>query len=696
MAEKKPLTVESSAADFKRAYQAKRALIERQREDFLFALGEQWTADEKRQLESAGLKPFVDNRIQPNLFLLTGLERQNRVDLKAYPIGEEDGIKAEIATALFKDAARKSEFQHKSSEQFKDGATCGESHLELYLDFTDSLINGTPKWRKCDSSMVFPEPSFREYDMSDSPWLYKVTLDIKPEDLINMYPEKRALIEEAGHGRLDNKNLMDAEGTHLQRRDYPTEGGSDIGGRSEAGFDLIERFHKKYVDRYFIADKQTGEVTDAAGEEEAQAFVQQYKEGLAADQQTYESSVLSTLMEAEADPELGQLEPTLRQEALNARGMLPPPPEQRDPERFIVIKRLVPEIWCFAHVPGINEPLADERAWFYPRWKSWPIIPYFARFSTAPLTGDDRHLLIQGVVHSVKDAQRKHNRAEILMLRHLNSSANSGWIAEEGVWVDPAKVQQFGSAPGINLEYKQGRQKPERITPAPLSEAHAAIALESAEAIKAQLGMNSDLLAAQEGAQGDSGRAIALRQKQGLLMVQEMFDNLTRTRTLCGRMTLALLPEMYDTQAAMKVLGEAFLAKNFPPLMMVDPDTGEEVPAPDPENPEQPQLYDKQRAEVAIAEVLSGQLETYDVSVGEAVASETGRMATAAELKELSAAVPVPPDVLVKYSTLPESAKAEILSALQQAMLAAQQQEVGGQKPLAKKQEGKRGATAEE
>jgi hypothetical protein len=355
-----------------------------------------------------------------------------------------------------------------------------------------------------------------------------------------------------------------------------------------------------------------------------------------------------------------------------APAMPPPPPPQRDPERYFIIKRKVPEIWCFAHAPGIDKPLADERAWFYPKWKSWPIVPYFARFSTAPLTGDERHLLVQGIVHGVKGVQEKHNKAEMLMLRHLNSAANSGWIAEEDAWVNPKKVEDFGTAPGINLEYKKGSQKPERIFPMPLSQGHAQIALDSAEAIKAQLGMNADLLATQQGG-ADSGRAIALRQRQGLLMVQELFDNISRTRKIAGMLLLSQIGDIYDTETAKKVLGEAFLQKNFPPVMLMNPATGKPEPMPGKDG--QPMAYDDQMAEVAIAEVLKGDLGAYDVSVGEAVASETMQMAVSAEIKDFAQTYPglVPPDILLEASQIPGHLKNQILSAIKnaQAMAAA-------------------------
>lgn len=645
-------------ADFKLAYQAKRKLIEREREDFLFAMGEQWTAKEKDDLKAAGIKPVVDNRIQPNLFLLVGLERQNRSEFKAFPQGEEDGIRSEIASLLFKDSIKRSGFLYKTSEQFKDGITCGESHLELYLNYDNSLTNGTPYWRKCDGNMIFPDPSSKEYDFCDARYVYKLMLDVSRDDLINLYPEKKKVLTEARNGKL-NLDGMSNEGTHLQKKDYPTRTESDEKEKEdEECFDLLERYHKVYMEHVFIGDKKTGEIKEVENREQANSFIQEYQNKIYQDLEAFQMAKDQATQNAAP----GQVVE------------LPPAPPEQDVERFIVIERMVPEIWCFAHVPGILEPLAYERAWFYPKWKLYPFIPYFARFSNAPIYGDDRHLLIQGLVHGVKGAQEKHNKAEVLMLRHLNSATNSGWLSEEEAWTDPDAVRNFGSSPGINLTYKQGRQKPERIFPMPLSTGHAQISLDSAESIKAQLGINADLLAASESS-GDSGRAIALRQKQGLLMVQELFDNLSRTRQIAGKFLLSQLGEIYDTEVAIKVLGEGFMMKNFPPPLILNPETGQQEPISDKAG--QPMTYDKEMAELAIAEVLSGDLGEYDVTVGDSVASETQRMAVANDLAEIAKAYPglIPPTVIVKHSQLPEATKNDIMTSIQQAQAAAQQQQ---------------------
>lgn len=674
----KPVTREAIDAELRGAYRAKSKLLERQQEDYRYAMGEQWTTEEKETLRRAGFKAYVDNRIQPNLFLLTGLERQNRTDIRVFPEGEEDGLAADIATALVRDALKKSGYAFKKSEQFKDGITCGESHLEPYLDFTASLINGKLCWRKSDNNTLFVDPSSREYDLSDARYVFKVTHGIAREDLLNLYGDDekvRKAIEEAKPSTIDYGALANGgSGEHVQKRDYDTKEGGQDAGEEETGqpplFDLVERYYKKWITQAFIGDKKTGEITQAETPEKAQAFLANYLKEADDDQAAYERA-LGALVQAEviANPALATFPAQAILEDYAGRGgQLPPPPPERDPQRYIAYTREVPEIWCYAYTPGIKDCLADERAWSYPKYKGYPFVTYYARFSTAPLEKDDRHLRVQGLVHGVKGAQEIHNKSAMLMMRHLNTSTNSGWIAEEGAWVDPSKVEQLGSTPSVNLEYKKGFKKPDRIEPAQLSTGHGVLAQNSAQAIKEQLGINADLLATQEGG-SQSGRAIALRQRQGLLMVQEPLDNLSRSCETAGRIVLSQLGEMYDTETAMKVLGAAFLRKHFPVPMLPNPEKpGEMMPVPDRENPSRPMPFDKKLAEIAIAEVLNGDLETYDVSVGEVVASESMQMARAAEIKDLATAgVPIPPEMLVRYSQAPESAKTEILSYIEKA-----------------------------
>ena len=657
---RKKLTIDTNMADFKKAYNAKRKLIEREYDDFLFALGKQWSDADLEDYEKRKIKPVTDNRIQPNLFLITGLERQNRSEFKAYPEGQEDSLKAEIASRLFKHTVKISDFLNKTSEQFKDGTTCGESHLELYLDNTEDLINGKPVWRKADGDCIFPEPGFREYDYSDARYVFKLTKDITIDDLISLYPDKQTLIENSKPTTLNYG--QDATGSHVQKRDYPKAGGgSDSNEQKEDCCDLMERFYKKYVTKSYIGDKATGTIQEAESSEKANAFIQSYLDEIAQGKTAYDNDVALYQQQLQ----LAQVDTTV------PVPIEPIQPPAHDPKRFIHFKRHVPEIWLYATVQGIKEPLANEQAWFYPLWKKYPFVPYYARFSTAPIKGDDAHLLVQGIVCPVKNAQEIHNKTKTLELLHLNTSTNSGWLTEEDVWVNPTKIKELGATPGFNAEYKRDRPKPERIFPQPLSTGHEAISQGAAESIKSQLGINADLLAAEQGGQ-QSGRAIALRQRQGLLMVQELFDNLSRSRTIAGKFLLSQMGKMYDTQTAKRVLGEAFIAENFS-IPQIDPTTGQPIVGMD----GQPVMeVNEEELDGVLNQILSGEIWTYDVAVGESVSSETMKLANAADLKEFAESFPglVPPDLLIEESMLPQSTKTKVVNSIRRAQAMAANQ----------------------
>lgn len=85
------MSVTKAMAEFNFALKAKSKLIDREIEDFKYALGDQWKDEDKALLEKAKISPVTDNQIAPNLYLLTGLERQNRTDFKAFPEVKKTG-----------------------------------------------------------------------------------------------------------------------------------------------------------------------------------------------------------------------------------------------------------------------------------------------------------------------------------------------------------------------------------------------------------------------------------------------------------------------------------------------------------------------------------------------------------------------------------------------------------------------------
>jgi hypothetical protein len=121
-------------------------------------------------------------------------------------------------------------------------------------------------------------------------------------------------------------------------------------------------------------------------------------------------------------------------------------------------------------------------------------------------------------------------------------------------------------------------------------------------------------------------------------MVQKLFDNFARTKQICGRMALTQLGDIYDTESAKKVLGDAFLKNNFPtPTHVVTDDMGMASEQPQTDEMGQPLPYDIELADMVLKDVLGGDLGMYDVSIGEVVASEEPVEAKLAMFQEVVA-----------------------------------------------------------
>lgn len=640
------VSAKKALKDFKWAYEYRKRWLESAKEDFEFTLGKQWETDDVVELDKQGVMALTINKIRPSIWLLTGLESQNRTDWAAFPEGSEDSLVAEISTRLLKSVAKNSGVNYKISQEFEDSLTCGEGWLEPYIDYTYDLLNGDMKFKKLDYNQIFPDPCFREYDLSDARFVNKVTWSLTKDELIGLYPDSESKINKIQDGRLNLDTIGDGSlgGVDVQRKGYKdADGGLSGEYEGEATYDLLEHYYKRMAAVYHVLDKKLGKVIVTPNKEEAD----KYAEGAMKD-------------------------------------------DGRD-VTVRVVKRMVPEIWVCAVVGG--EEIERKRAWSYPSWKGYPFIPNFCYWAQVPLDRQNRDLLIQGVTRGMKDLNRQYNKRKTQELRHLNQSTNSGWLSEENVWVNKDEVKDFGASSGVLLEYRSGRTPPQKIIPTPLSQGHAQLAVENTQDLKEASGINADLLAMQEGGQA-SGRAISLRQRQGLVMVQKVFDNLSQTKWILGKFILSQLAQVFDLESAARVLGEAFVTENFSrPVMspMMNPMGGGPLVGPDGQPMMGPQVdpmtgqprmeIDQERLVQTLTTVLQDSgLGKYDVAVGESATNETVKYANYTTLLDMaSKGVPIPPDVLVEESQISNASKQKIKASIEQQMASIKAQPKGGE-----------------
>lgn len=591
------------------------------KEDFAFALGEQWKEEDKRKLEEAGVLALTINKIKQMIKVITGIERQSRSDYVAMPEGSEDALTGEIVTRLMKNIVKRSSLDKKTSELFKEGVTGGLCYMEPFIDYTYDLINGEMKFRKLNADRVF-YPEGEEYDLSDRPYVIKMTYGLSKEDLLELFPDEENRINDIKGGKIDFSSFSETQEL-IQTRNYLSTDKQSFDDKFQDGnYDLIEYFYKNNKTVFYLGDKATGQIQETKTKEEAQQL---------------KNDTLSKLVDQ----------------------------GEADPSRFVIIKKVIPEIRLKQVVGDIE--FSDEVAWSYPNFKFYPIIPFFAERMTVNI--DNEEMLVQGIVRSIKDLQIELNKSRTLELRHLNSTANSGWMFPKGALDQRTKeaFKRFGSSPGFVGEYDPqktgGTLSPEtfRINPAQMPTGHMALSAERAEEIKQASGVNPDLLA--NDSESQSGRAILLKQRQGLVMIQEALDNYAETKKLLGRFILSQLGEVYTVETAVRVLGDAFIKEHFSrPVLNQDGSIAMD------EKGQMVTEVDSNELAVFINQILNdAEVGKYDISIGEGSYSETIKFMNFLTLMDMvEKGIPIPPEVIIEESSLSEGQKKKIFASIEQ------------------------------
>lgn len=608
--------------DFAVAYKAQAKLNKEMKKDLEFALGKQWDEEDVRRLKDAHITPLTINKIRPMIKIISGIERQNRSDYLAYPQGGEDSLIAEVVTHLLKHVVNVSRADRKLSDSFKEGMTCGLCYLEPYIDYTYDLINGELKIRKVSATRIYSDPNGEEYDLSDRRYLIKFTPGLTKDQLLQIFPDKEKDIEEMGRAKVDLAKLAESADDNIQGLDYPplSEAKNDEG---DGDFDLVEHYYRKLVKKFIVVSKATGEMAEFEKKDEADSAAAQMQDA-------------------------------------------------------VIFEKNIPEMY-FCQVVG-DKKFYEGKAWCYPRWKDFPFIPFIAEYM--PVDIDDEDLKIQGITRGLRDLQVELNKRRVQEMVLLNTSINSALAVPKGALdsTNKAIVKEHGSAPGLMFEYDptvapNSPPNSWRMTPTPLSQAHAQLAAENAQDIQECSGINPSLLA--NDSNSDSGRAILLKQKQGMVMIQESLDNYSDTKKLLGRFILSQLGEIFTVELAVKVLGDRFIADNFQ-KPAVD-EMGNPVTKAD-GNFEM--TVDQQEVGMIINKILNDSLlGKFDVSIGEGTYNETAKYANFSMLMDMSSkGIPIPPEVVIEESMLSDAQKKKITGAIEQAQqmqMAPQQQPQG-------------------
>lgn len=300
-----------------------------------------------------------------------------------------------------------------------------------------------------------------------------------------------------------------------------------------------------------------------------------------------------------------------------------------------IIKRLTKRIrWTVSTKDVI---LHDE----WSPYDHFTVVPYFPYF---------RRGVTVGLVDNLIKTQEMLNKVYSQILHVVNTTANSGWKVEEGTLVnmDIEDLESVGAQTGLVLEYKMGRNAPEKIEPNQIPTGLKDLVTSGVELIRLISGVSETF----QGGKGPevSGTAIQSRVHQAAIQLAAPIDNLFRTRNMIAERVLKLIQGFYTQERTFVIVGPN--------------DKGQDTNIPVTINKE------SEDGSSLINDVTVGKYDVVIADVPTQITFQNAQFAQAIELRKFG--VQIPDDEMVRMSTL--SRKNEIAKKLEQGPSEEQQQ----------------------
>ena len=600
------------------------------REDIEFYRGNQWKQEEKAILDSEGRPCLTINEIKPVVDIVQGYYRENSGRIRVNPIGGEDQVFSEIFDRVIRFIDRQSKLSFKLDYAFDTGITCGKTFIEMARTFEDDPIFGRLKFLDLGPYKVYVDDRSTEYDLSDAEWLIK-EVKLSKSKLKMLFPKyaKRidaikvddhaAYTSNLNEGALaeiieSDQDNYDAAG--LEPRGTVTELEPDTPAKERKGDEmeltLHEEWCRKAVEQFCLFYAEEGRLEFFDTEEEAAAA-----DAKDTRRRKQVQAMAMSVKNIDASTPDGMVAATEAAAKLMTGSYDSIPVEEN-----VIKKQQVLLMYVYCLVGG--HLLQAKKSPLLPNYNSFSIHRFIADWFPHAETEKNR---VHGIVRQAKDPQREINKARSSQLHIIATGANTGYIITEEEKAEQKKIETMGSTPGVVLiEKKQGNIR--RLEPTPPPVAQMARERAGSESVKKVTGINADLMGTQD-SKSDSGRQMAIRIRQAIMVLSKSFKNFRFTKELIGQAIFKMIPDCFNASTIARICGETFMQANE---------------------------LDLGKIRGYLHMVKSGE---YEVVVSDSDNSETVRQETFEGLVTLAEkGMPIPPDVLIEFA--PISNKKEI------------------------------------
>ena len=536
----------------------------------MYYRGEQWDEFDMQQLDDQGRPALTINTILPTINAVLGEQSTKKADIQFKPRGGGNQGIADVLTKVYQQIADNNKLEWIEAQVFSDGLIQDRGYFDVRIDFSDH-IQGEVKIEAKDPIDILIDPDAKHYD---------------PRTWNEIFESKWMSLDEVeevyGQDKADKLRFLAETGTTL-------------------GADSMEFEEERYgdTDEYNYGQQYPGDPENARMLRSIRVIERQYyrlKECM-----YYVDVVTGDMREIPYNWGKKKREDFAKRFGLD-----------------IMTKTVRKVRWT---VTADTVVLFDD----WSPYAHFTIVPYFPYFRRGKPFGMVRNLL---------SPQEQLNKITSQELHIVNTTANSGWIVENGSLsgMTADDLEEHGAETGLVLEFNRGSTPPAKIPPNQIPTGLDRLGQKASRNIKEISGITDAMLG--QDSPEVSGVAIQQKQNRGSTMLQVPLTNLAKTRQYLAEQILKLVQAYYTEERIIQITDEE-----------------------DPYKPRRPLRINQLSEEGTIINDLT--IGEYDVVVTTAPARDNfDEMQFAEAIALRQAGVPIPNDMIVEYSHL--SRKADV------------------------------------
>ena len=455
--------------------------------------GKQWDDKEKKKLEKEQRAALTINETAGKIDQLSGFHRQNRLDIKFFPIGDGDGKTADMVTAIVKNILNINDFIHEENQVFEDKLISGRGLYDCFMDYDRNLLGDLMvKRRPWDAVWLGPHEN---YDLSDCEY------DAKSEwysfaRLSEMYPDKKGDLTKDLNAQFQNESKKEDPLKENKGQEYelatdvlPLQHTTDFFNRTRKDYRVLEINLKIYKRVFVLVHARDDFYFNAEGVNMADIKAAETIEGF--------------------------------------RSI----PRVKTHIRTII----------FAGAVMLDESIDEDE-------DSLSIVPDYAK---------KRGKHVWGKVEAAKDAQKEINKRISQSIDIVNKAAGYGWFYDGETFESPKDENNFKSSagkPGFKLKLRDTNRPPSKVEGSKIPVEIVQMQILARESLERVMNSPPELQGRSQ--RIESGAALRERKAAGLIGNEFLFDNSSIAKRTLGRKILKMIQKHYSVQRLQRLLSD--------------------------------------------------------------------------------------------------------------------------------------------